>query len=236
MEIIGAMNKEREYLSFRAKGEEPYHLVDAVKEFGFESLKQYGEEKIKYVFAHTEFEVVNTTPEEALSEAFKAINNKTCTAGFVNIDNTLVLTGTAINTNFEYCTECNIPVYPYYTNGGSIVATDGDFMFGIIINQINGTREFSFLLEQISYIFKKYSEKNFTVSGNDILMDGKKVLGCTVYKENDMVAIMAYLTFSEKKDLIEKICLKHSTKQPGHIDFMTRDDFCEEVKAWLRIQ
>ena len=33
MDIIGAMNKEREYLSFRMKGEEPYHLVDAVKEY-----------------------------------------------------------------------------------------------------------------------------------------------------------------------------------------------------------
>lgn len=233
MDIIGAMEKEREYLSFRMKGEEPFHLVDAVKEYGFESLKAYSEAKIEYVFSHTDFEIVNTTPDKAISEVFLAIEEKKNKIGFIDIDYTLVLSGLQADTNAEYCAECNIPIYPYYTYGGSSVATKGDFLLGICMQKTNGVNEVKFLLNKICDVFRKYSNHNFEVKGNDILMDGKKILGSAVYEQNKMIVLINYLSFSDKKELIEKICLKHSTKQPGYIDFMTRDQFHEEVLKWI---
>ena len=235
MDIIGAMNKEREYLSFRAKGEEPYHFVDAVKEYGFDSLKQYSEEKIKYVFSHTDFEIVNTTPDKAISEVFLAIQTKTNKIGFIDIDYTLVLSGNAADANVEYCAECNIPIYPYYTRGGSSVATAGDFLLGICMPKTDGVNEAAFLLEQICSIFRRYSDAVFESNGNDILMNGKKILGSARYAQNGMVVLINYLSFSDKKELIENICLKHSTKQPGYIDFMSRDAFRKEVIEWAEI-
>lgn len=233
MDIIGAMNKEREYLSFRVKGEEPFHLVDAVKEYGFESLKAYSEAKIEYVFSHTDFEIVNTTPDKAISEVFRAIEEKKNRIGFIDIDYTLVLSGNAVDANIEYCGECNIPIYPYYTNGGASVATAGDFLLGVCMQKTNGVDEVKFLLGKICSVFQAYSDRNFEVKGNDILMNGNKILGSAVYEQNDMIVLINYLSFSDKKELIEKICLKHSTKQPGYIDFMSRDQFREEVMKWI---
>jgi hypothetical protein len=62
-DIIGAMAKEREYLSFRMKGEEPYHFVDAVKEFGFESLREYFDARFDHVFEKHKQEIINSTPD-----------------------------------------------------------------------------------------------------------------------------------------------------------------------------
>ena len=233
-DIIGAMEKEREYLSFRMKGEEPYHFADAVKEYGFESLKEYFDAKNDYQISEMSFNVVETTPDKAIDAVFTAISAQKNTVGFINIDYTLVLTGNLGDANKEYCDDCNIPIYPYYTNGGSSVATEGDFLLGICIKKINefGTRH---ILRKIKGIFEKYSSRNFDVNGNDVLMDGTKILGSAVYDQNGMFVLINYLSFSDKQALIEKICLKHSTKQPGHIDFMTREDFKREVSEWLRV-
>lgn len=236
MDIIGAMNKEREYLSFRMKGEEPYHLVDAVKEYGFNSLKEYFDAKRDYEFSQLKFEVVETTPDKAIAEVFRAIETKSNKIGFIDIDYTLVLSGNQGDANIEYCNECNIPIYPYYTNGGSSVATAGDFLLGICMPEVPGLPQVSYMLNRICGVFRKYSNSLFEVKGNDILMNGNKILGSAVYRQNGMLVLINYMSFSDKKDLIDNICLKHSTKQPGYIDFMTRERLREEVMKWTKTQ
>ena len=52
-DILEAIQKEKEYLSFRMKDEEPYHLVDAVKEYGYNSLDEYFAAKRRYEISHT---------------------------------------------------------------------------------------------------------------------------------------------------------------------------------------
>ena len=236
MDIIGAMNKEREYLSFRMKGEEPFHLVDAVKEYGFNSLKDYFDAKRDYEFSQLKFEVVETTPERAIAEVFRAIETKSNKIGFIDIDYTLVLSGNQGDANVDYCAECNIPIYPYYTNGGSSVATAGDFLLGICMPEVPGLPQVSYMLNRICSVFRKYSNSLFEVNGNDILMNGNKILGSAVYRQNGRIVLINYMSFSDKKDLIDNVCLKHSTKQPGYIDFMTRDRLREEVMKWTKTQ
>ena len=235
-DIVKAIEKEKEYLSFRIKGEEPYHLVDAVKEYGFESLKDYFDAKRDYLFSQLEFEVVETTPDKAIAEVFKAIENKENKVGFINIDYTLVLSGNQEDANVEYCNECNIPIYPYYTNGGSTVATAGDFLLGICMPESPGRNDVSYLLNKVCALLQKNNDSLFEVKGNDILRDGNKILGSAVYRQNGMLVLINYLSFSDKQELIHNICLKHSTKHPGYIDFMTRQQFQEEVKNWTKTQ
>ena len=86
---------------------------------------------------------------------------------------------------------------------------------------------------KIKNILKKYSSADFSVAGNDILMNGNKILGSAVYRQNGMFVLINYLSFSDKADLIKEVCLKHSTKQPGHIDFMTTEQLRLEVEEWL---
>lgn len=234
MDIIGAIDKEREYLSFRMKGEEPYHLVDAVKEYGFNSLKEYFDAKRDYEFSQMKFEVIETTPERAIANLMSTIEKQTTALLFATADRTLVWNGTQTQYNIEYCHDCNIPVYPYLTRGGTIVNTKGDINIGICVpddSQFN----VSYFLERLAELLRKYTCKTIVVSGNDVLVDNAKVIGGASYRLNGMLAFVASVSLSDKTELINCICQKHSEKQPGFIDFITENKLREEVVKWLEV-
>ena len=234
MDIIGAIEKEREYLSFRVKGEEPYHLVDAVKEYGFESLKDYFDAKRNYQFSQLEFEVVETTPENAIADVLACIEAGKTAVLFTETDKTLVWNGDNGEYNESYCAECGIPIYPLHTGGGTIVSTPGDLNIGICLPE-NTRVDAGYILNGFAEMFKKYTNEEIEIDGNDVLIGGRKVLGSSVYKQNGMFMFITPVSLSEKEDLVCEICLKHSTKQPSHIDFMTAAQLRGEVERWLKV-
>ena len=235
MDIIGALNKEREYLSFRAKGEEPYHLVDAIKEYGFESLNEYYKAKRDYEFSQLRFEVIETTPERAIDDVMTTIETKKTAILFAVTDKTLVWNGNQGDYNASYCEECGIPIYPLGANGGTIVSTSGDLNIGICFPKIDKI-DLKYILEGFVKIFRKYTYKLVEVDGNDVLVGGIKVLGSSVYERDGQFMLITPVSMSDKTQLICEICKKHSTKQPGHIDFMTAEQLRQEIEIWLKTQ
>lgn len=233
-DIVKAIEKEQEYLSYRMKGEEPFHLVDAVKECGFESLAEYFEAKKMYEISNLSYEVIETTPSEAIEEVLKTIAERKTAVLFANTEYTLVWNGNNSQFNEGYCDECGIPVYPLQTGGGTIVSTVGDLNIGICVPK-SICVDAVFILNRLADIFRKYTDKTVEVNGNDVLVDGYKVLGASTYDSNGMFMFITPVSFSEKSELIASICQKHSTKQPAHIDFMDGDMLRREVSEWLNI-
>ena len=217
------------------KNEEPYHLVDAVKEYGFESLEEYFAAKRDHEFSQLEFEVMDTTPEKAIADVMNCIDNKKTAVLFAATERTLVWNGNNSEFNENYCEERGIPIYPLYTGGGTIVSTPGDLNIGICYPVNSELRE-PFVLSKFADIFRKYTDKLVKIYGNDILIDGLKVLGCTSYNRNGMFVFITSVSLSEKESLISEICLKHSTKQPSNIDFMDASTLRSEVEKWLHVQ
>ena len=234
MDIIGAMEKEREYLSFRMKGEEPFHLVDAVKEYGFDTLKAFFDAKKNYEFSQLKFEVVEKVPEEAIAGVFDIIEKQKTAVLFVESDKTFVWNGNSGHYNAEYCSDCDIPIYPIYAAGGTIVSTPGDLSIGICLPSKVGANS-NYILNKFAEIFRKYTQNLVEVSGNDLIVAGTKVLGSSEYYKNDAFMWVSLISLSDKKELISKICLKHSIKQPGYIDFMTQKQLKQEIEEWLKI-
>ena len=230
-DILGAIEKEREYLSYRMKNEEPFHLVDAVKEFGFESLKEYFDAKRDYLFSQLRFEVVEATAPEAIGVIQSTLTQGKTALLFAKTDFTLVWNGNGGSVNEEYCTECGIPIYPYYTGGGTIVSTAGDLNIGICYSQ-NDLLDSRYILKKFADLFRKYTNKAVLISGNDPLVGGIKMLGSATYLKNGMFMFVTSVSLSEKEELISAICEKHSTKQPGHIDFIDADTLRQEVEQW----
>ena len=231
-DIVKAIEKEKEYLAHRMKGEEPFHLVDAVREFGFETLEQYFAEKRDYEISNLSFEVVETTSAQVISEVYKMMAAQKSAVMFVNTEYTHVWHGSGSDFNEDYCVEHSIPVYPLRASGGTIVCAEGDFSLIICLPD---TAEISthFILTKLASILGKYTD-GVTVVGNDILRNGQKICGSAEYRQNDMKCFEAHISFNDNAELIEIICQKKSGKVPGHIDFMTRDELRQEVAAWLR--
>lgn len=230
-DIIGAIEKEKEYLSFRMSGEEPFHLVDAVREFGFESLEEYFKAKRDYEFSQLKFEIIEAEAPEAIEVIQNTMLQGKTALLFAKTEFTLVWNGNGGAVNKEYCTECGIPIYPFYTGGGTIVSTPGDLNLGICYPK-SDLLDSRYILEKFASLFKKYTSKTVLVSGNDILIGENKILGSATYVKNDMFMFVASVSLSEKGELISSICQKHSTKIPGHIDFIDAENLKIEVEKW----
>ena len=234
-DIVKAIEKEKEYLSYRMKGEEPFYLINAIKECGFESLAEFFEQKKIYELANLSFEVIETTPPKAIGDVLNTMAERKTAVLFANTDYTLVWNGDNSTFNETYCAECGIPVYPLQTGGGTIVSTSGDLNIGICVPK-STCIDATFILQRFADIFRKYTNKMVEVNDNDIMVDGYKVLGSSTYENNGMFMFITPISLSEKTELIASICQKHSEKQPAHIDFMNRESVRSEVLQWLKIQ
>ena len=130
-DILKAIEKEKEYLNYRRKGEEPFHLIDAVKECGFATLTDYFKAKTEYNFNKLVFSYIEKSPAECIDYFFKMMDAKETGVVFIDSNEAFVFSGESKPYDEEYCLKNNIPVYPLYTAGGAIVSTNGDFSIGL---------------------------------------------------------------------------------------------------------
>jgi hypothetical protein len=234
-DIVKAMAKEQEYLEYRKKGEEPFHLVDAVKECGFDDLNDYFNEKTRYKLAQLPFEIIETTPARAIADVMDCIDNKKSAVLFAVTPYTLIWNGTNSPFNEIYCEEHKIPIYPLYTGGGTIVSTFGDLNIGICVPRSAGV-DSAYFLNGIANILRHFTNQTISVDRNDVLVGGKKILGSSAYTTSDMFVFITPISMSEKNDLIDCICIKKSSKAPSHINFMNANTLREEVEEWLQVR
>jgi hypothetical protein len=233
-DIVKAIAKEKEYLSYRRKGEEPFHLVDAVKECGFESLSDYFKAKTEYNFNKLAFAYIEKTPAECIDYFFHMMDTKETGIVFIDSPETFVFSGESKPYDTEYCEANHIPVYPLYTRGGAIVSAPGDFSIGLCFPDYLGA-DVQFVLEKLRNIFGKYME-NVTVKGNDILLNGDKICGSIMYHQNGMKCFAAHFSFDNHAELIERICgVSGSIKTPTVVHGLTVPVFKEELRQWLKI-
>ena len=233
-DIIKAIAKEKEYLSYRRKGEEPFHLIDAVKECGFESLSDYFKAKTEHTFNKLNFAYIEKTPAECIDYFFHMMDTKETGIVFIDSNETFVFSGESKPYNAEYCEENNIPIYPLYTKGGAIVSTPGDFSIGLCFPEYVGV-DVQFILTKLKDIFSKYMGK-VTVNGNDLLLNGDKICGSIMYHQNGMKCFACHFSFMDNAELIEEICnISGSIKTPTVISGLTVPQFKQELREWLRV-
>lgn len=235
-DIVKAIEKEKEYITFRMKGEEPFHLADAIKEFGFESLGEYFKAKQDHEFTSMNFNVIETTTLNAIADVVKAIATKKPTVVIVDINQTVVFPRNDAEYDKEYCIKHGIPILPVPTSGnGALVSLAGDLGVGICVPK-NCSITHEYILDGFINIFRKYTDKPVYNEGNDIMCDGKKVCGFAFFNTPDVIMAISPISLTNKSELIAKICMKKQTKIPSYIDFITRDELRMEVSAWLKIQ
>lgn len=233
-DIIKAIEVEKLYLRRRAKGEYPFHLVDKIRECGYESLSEYFSEKRVYTFEKMQFTYVEKKPSECIDYFFEMMDRQETGVVFIDSNETFVFSGESKPYNAEYCEKNNIPVYPLYTKGGAIVSAPGDFSIGLCFPESVGV-DVQFILNKLKSIFGQYVE-NVEVKGNDILLNGGKICGSIMYYRNGMNCFAAHFSFDDHSELIEKICgVSGSIKIPTVIRGLTVELFKQAVKLWLRV-
>ena len=237
-DIVKAMEREETYLSHRMKGEEPFHLIDAVKECGFDTLEAYFEAKREYLFGNLDFHLVEQPMPGGVAEIFKMIQANVPGALFVDWEDTYVVSGTQglATFNREYCEENGITVFDLQTGGGTIVGSEGDFSLGVCY-PMAACDDQRVILNHVKDILQRHTDKIISVDGNDILADGNKISGTATYRGADVLMTILHFSFADWSELISAICTTTKVgKTVSYVDFVSRAEFKQEVMEWLRLK
>lgn len=229
-----AMEEEKNYIKDKLSGKDS-SLLERIKSYGYNNLKDYFIEKQDFIFSKISFNFIEEPMPNGVSEIFKMINSNKPGILFVDWEDTYVVCGNQGLEEFnqDYCKEHNITFFPLLTNGGTIVGSKGDFSFGVCV-PVNIIHDFNFILNHVKDILQKYTTKIISINGNDILSDGKKICGSAVYKKDDVMMVIMHFSFTDWRDLISNIChTKKIGKEVDYVSFMTRTEFKQEVKKWL---
>ena len=231
--LLKAMRIENEYLQYRMKGEEPFHLVDRITELGYNSLDEYFTEKKEHKFKQWKPEIFRIETER-LSEVLEdAIIN-----GKYGIYTPIADKKYAFHGNdeidYDLCESLDIRVIEMNYRGGTIIGSDEDFSVEIIAPVEIGL-ESGTIIKKMHEIVSKYID-NVTISGNDLLVDDEKVMGSMSRSVGHTFVWAAQFTFGDYADDIEKVCNKKSKKKPSKIksEHLTKNKLEKEVFKWLQ--
>lgn len=233
--IKEAIELEKQYIQFRLEGKEPFSFANEIKKLGFANLNDYYNAKLDYQISELEFSVEETSPLEAAALIMSYMRQKKNGILLMDTHEVIAYCGSK-DFNREYCIENNIPIIDYYSNGGTMIASENEFNIGLVMPPLEGLTS-NYILQKIKNILDEYyDEGEVVVDNNDILINGKKVCGATVYPTSEIFGFTAQFSFDDKSELISKICYPSesgSNKEPGFIDKLTRKELREKILLWL---
>ena len=212
--IEKAIAKEKEYLSFRMKGVEPFHLVDAVKEYGYNSLDEYFTAKRRYAIQHTP--VVKVRSSEAVSTIQDFIINQKQGFAYCVHDQKLCFVASADAVNADACYEYGYAVINTKHTGGAVVVNKGDVSvihFGDVGNRV--------MLDFADYLIARYRERGLdaTYEGNDVLIDGYKISGLSATVYGGIKYSTIHIGVHTDAEQIREICKKPMQKIPRGLSY-----------------
>lgn len=227
--IEKAIETEQKYLQRRLMGED---VVLDLSEYGYKNLDEYFADKRDYQLKHCNIKIYETTMDDIGERVESAIENKIPSIWIPTADSTFVWHGNE-PIDFALCEELGVHVYDMNYNGGTIVSGEDDLSFLIIVPETIDI-DTSYILNRLQNVMLKYFN-DVVISGNDILINGMKVLGSMNRRVNGMYIFACQVSYSNHLDFINKLCSKSSDKIPGFINKnqMPREVLKNEVLTWL---
>lgn len=227
-----AIIEEQLYIADRVNGIQT-SFPDRVKKHGYESLEEYFKEKREYLFSQWKPEVHYIDIKLFAEEVEAAIQNKEYGIYIPTADSLYAYHGTD-SIDYDLCRELGVHVVELHYAGGTIIGNSEDLGVEIVAPREIGL-DSRHILNKFYEIISKYND-NTTIEGNDILVNGEKVLGSMSRDDNGVFVWAAQTSFGEHSDIIERVCHKKSSKKPGRIksEKFTRNLLESEVLKWLQ--
>ena len=228
-----ALAEEHRYIEEKLAGKQS-SLIDRLKPFGYSTLTEYFNDKKDLQFRNWNPEFHPVDIKDASSELETAImQNKT--GVWYTYSNDLYAFHGSDEIDYDLCAKMGIVIADMNYSGGTIIGGPKDLGIEFLV-----PRELDLYLNQFMQkfyqIIKKYFPNDLVeIVGNDILLNGKKILGSMTRSFSKIYVWAAQLSFENHNDTISLICNKKSTKQPGYMDnkVLNRDLVLSEVKSWL---
>jgi hypothetical protein len=237
-----AMNMEDSYrlLQSDGKAKDTFGYHDKLKSFGFDDTVSYERAKDEYYLKNSNipFENIDITElkqkrKEAVEQQREVLHIITGSGTFVYGGVTKDGDGNRVeNYNSDYCKKENLFIFEY-PGLSSIVATEYDLAISLVCKRYS---LYKLLLKKLRDTFGKLGLESEIV-GNDILVDGKKIVGSASWMEGKMMLYNFQISFVIDQDKISKVCSKEVKKIPvgiSEVSNIDRDNLLEEIKKWLQ--
>lgn len=231
-QLENAMAEEKRYIADRMNGID-ISLLERLVPYGYENLSDYFKEKKAYLWEQWKPEVRRTDISLVAQEVERAIKEEDYAIYIPTVSGTYAFYGQN-GIDEELCESLNVrPVNMNY-RGGIIIGSSEDFSIEILMPaslDVTGNE----IITKFAEIIGKHVP-NVTIDGNDILVNGEKVMGSMQRRVGNVFAWAAQISFGEYAEYIEQICKKPAVKKPSKIDkgLLTKDELEKEVLKWLR--
>lgn len=227
-----AMQEEQSYLEDRLKNINT-NLSERLAAHGYTSLQEYFTDKQKYLFDNWKPEVYYVDVETLTTELENAVRNKRYGIYISQAKGLYAFHGSD-EIDHELCKELGVCVAEVFHQGGTIIGSNEDLGIEIVAPQALGLKSRD-ILQKFYDIIGKY-EDNVEIAGNDILINGEKVLGSMRRDVDSVFVWAAQVSFGDYPDVIEKVCTKKSKKKPGRIKNkgLTKGVLEKEILRWLQ--
>lgn len=232
-DLNAAMLEEKAYLNDRLLGIETV-LLNRLTSYGYTNLTEFFIDKRDYLFNNWVPDIYPIDVRDITTELEQAIRNEKYGVYISKTDGLYAFHGTD-EIDYERCKQLGVHVAELYHQGGTIIGGEKDLGIEIIAPNDIGL-DAKFMLDKFSEIFRKYISEDVVIDGNDILINGKKVMGSMRRSVGKVFVWAAQVSFDDHSDIIAQICTKKSTKEPSYIDssVLSRDLMEDEVITWLQ--
>ena len=180
-DIQGAIEEERLYVADRMKSINT-SLPDRLQKYGYDSLTEYFAEKTEYLFNEWKPEVFRINEDFLDTEMEKAIINDDYGIYIIAPTGTYAFHGDDV-IDYDLCNELDVRVIEMGYSGGTIVGSDADLGILLVMPSSIGFTN-NIIMNKFYDIISKRID-NVTIAGNDILVDGEKVLGSMTRNTGD---------------------------------------------------
>lgn len=231
-DLIGAMKEEKLYIADRMKNINTA-FIERLAPYGYDTLSEYFSEKQNYLFNQWKPEVFPIDVKTITTDLENAIKNKKYGIYISYADGLYAFHGSD-PIDYELCEKLGVCVAELYHNGGTIIGSNKDL--GIeIVAPLNVGLDGNYIIKNIHRIISQYID-GATIDGNDILVNGDKVMGSMQRQVGEIFVWAAQISFDDYSDVISQVCNKQSIKKPSYIDsdLLNRDKLESEVLKWLQ--
>jgi len=226
------------YLDERIRGIENIDFLSVLNENGT-TLEEFNQLEGEYFLKHFNPDLVDlgrmNTNDAQVYDLGEVAKNHT----FISYGSPLnkqIWYATEDSYNHEYCEKNDIMATYLPYAGGVICMTPDDLEVFISIKEPPTTLCDIILAKLVAWV-QKGTSLPVTLTGNDILVDGKKVFGMARFGMASMTVLVFHISFNIDIEMIQNICLKPMVKIPSSItDYgsYTKEDFISEMISWLR--
>lgn len=210
-------------------------VLDYIGKAGYDNYEEYYVDLQEYLLKTQNYEIVEEPEINANVPVPYITSNTSAFLYAINCNVNYAFVPNSINDYTTIESHGYTPVkLGYESSNGPILSCDGDLRI-YLMYPVNIDISYKYFSDKMSQLLSNYYE-DVTTDNNDVMVNGKKVIGGASTIMNNMRIVVFQINFVDKLAAIQDIC-GISDKVPGHIDssVISPEEFKNEFLKWLRL-